>query len=288
MSKSSELAEKAERFGLTRVGARPPLPTYLKQVWERRDFTLSLARYRIQSENERNRLGMAWVLLRPSFQALVYGTVFGFIMTGASRPDNFVSFLVIGVFSLEFFNSSMNGGAKAIISNTSLVQSLPFPRMVLPLAKVLENLMNFMPTLALMFILAIIFGSRPDWSWFLFIPLVALFTIFNLGVALIFSRITVHFRDLSQLIPFVSRMIFYTSGVFFDPSRLLEGRPPILGTIYDWHPLHNVLSISRGILLEDHQMPVEYWFNFSVWAVVLVTVGTVFFWKAEERYGRAV
>ena len=64
MSKSSELAEKAERFGLTRVGARPPLPTYLKQVWERRDFTLSLARYRIQSENERNRLGMAWVLLR--------------------------------------------------------------------------------------------------------------------------------------------------------------------------------------------------------------------------------
>ena len=162
MSKSSELAEKAERFGLTRVGARPPLPTYLKQVWERRDFTLSLARYRIQSENERNRLGMAWVLLRPSFQALVYGTVFGFIMTGASRPDNFVSFLVIGVFSLEFFNSSMNGGAKAIISNTSLVQSLPFPRMVLPVAKVLENLMNFMPTLVLMFILAIIFGSRPD------------------------------------------------------------------------------------------------------------------------------
>ena len=104
MSKSSELAEKAERFGLTRVGARPPLPTYLKQVWERRDFTLSLARYRIQSENERNRLGMAWVLLRPSFQALVYGTVFGFIMTGASRPDNFVSFLVIGVFSLEFLD----------------------------------------------------------------------------------------------------------------------------------------------------------------------------------------
>jgi teichoic acid transport system permease protein len=82
-------------------------------------------------------------------------------------------------------------------------------------------------------------------------------------------------------------MIFYTSGVFFDPSRLLEGRPPILGAIFDWHPLHNVLSISRGILLEDHQMPVEYWFNFSVWAVVMVSVGTVFFWKAEERYGRA-
>src|SRR5699024_11635633 len=97
MSKSSELAEKAERFGLARVGARPSLPSYLQQVWERRDFTVSLARYRIQSENERNRLGMAWVLLRPIFSACIYGLVFGFILAG-SRPPNFLSFVVIVVF----------------------------------------------------------------------------------------------------------------------------------------------------------------------------------------------
>lgn len=281
MSKSSELAEQ---YGLARVGARPSLPSYLMQVWERRDFTLSLARYRIQSENERNRLGMAWVLLRPIFSAAVYGLVFGVILAG-SRPPNFVAFVVIGVFLLEFFNSSMNGGAKSIISNASLVQSLPFPRMVLPLAKVLECLLNFIPTLLLMVAITMFNGARPSVEWLLFIPLLVLFTLMNAGVALIFARITVHFRDLSQVIPFVSRMIFYTSGVFFDPQRILANFPQ-WEALYNWHPLHNVLSIARGILLSEYDIPWSFWGHLVIWSIGLLAVGVVFFWKAEERYGR--
>ena len=144
-----DMAKLAAEHGLDRVGGRPSLPAYIKQLWKRSDFTLTLARYRIQSENERNRLGMLWVVLRPTFSAIIYGVIFGVILGGAGmRPDDFVPFVVIGVFMLEFFNSSMNGGAKSIISNASLVQSLPFPRIVLPIATVMQNLLNFMPTMA--------------------------------------------------------------------------------------------------------------------------------------------
>lgn len=278
------MPELAAEYKLSRMGARPPLTTYLRQVWQRRDFTFTLARFRIQSENERNRLGMLWVVLRPIFTACVYGLVFGFIL-GGSRPDNFVPFLVIGVFSLEFFNSSMNGGAKSIIKNASLVQSLPFPRMVLPIAVVLQNLLNFIPTMLLMFVLTMLFGARPDWTWFLFIPLVFLFSLFNQGVAFIFARLTVHVRDLSQFVPFISRIIFYTSGVFFDPRTVLEGYPT-LAAIYQWHPLHQILAMGRGILLDEYEIPWDYWWMFAIWAVVVLAVGIVFFWKAEERYGR--
>lgn len=278
------MPELAAQYSLSRVGARPSFFRYLHEVWVRRDFTFSLAKFRIQSENERNRLGMLWVVLRPILSALVYGLVFGIILAGA-RPENFVPFLIIGVFLLEFFNSSMNGGAKSIISNTSLVQSLPFPRMVLPVAKVIENLLNFLPTLALMFVLTMLWGSRPHWDWFLFIPLIALFYMFNQGVAFLFARITVHLRDLSQLIPFISRMIFYTSGVFFNPADVLEPYPT-LAAIYEWHPLNEVLSIARGLLLDEYAVPWDYWWKLAIWSVVVLVVGALFFWKAEERYGR--
>ncbi len=282
-----DMAKLAAEHGLERVGGRPSLPEYVKELWQRSDFTLTLARYRIQSENERNRLGMLWVVLRPSFSALIYGIVFGFIMSGVgARPADFVPFVIIGVFSLEFFNSSMNGGAKSIIQNASLVQSLPFPRIVLPIATVLQNLLNFMPTLALMIILAMIWGSRPSWEWLLFIPLVLIFWIFNQGIAFIFARITVHFRDLSQVIPFISRMIFYTSGVFFNLNDMIQRVAPGWQAFADWHPLNNVLAISRGILMKNMSVPYEYFFNLSVWAVVVFVFGFVFFWRAEERYGR--
>ena len=104
-----DMAKLAAEHGLDRVGGRPSLPQYIKQLISRSDFTYTLAKYRMQSENERNRLGMLWVLLRPPFSALIYGTVFGVIMKGATaRPDDFAPFVVIGVFILEFFNNSMN------------------------------------------------------------------------------------------------------------------------------------------------------------------------------------
>lgn len=277
-------AELAAKYSLKRVGARPSLWNYLREVWRRRDFTFSLALYRIRSENQRNRLGMLWVLLRPSFSALIYGLVFGFILAG-SRPHNFVPYLVIGVFSMEFFNNSMNLGGKSIINNVQLVQSLPFPRAVLPIAKVMQNLINFVPTLVLMLLIAIFGGARPHVTWLLLIPLLVLFWVFNQGVAFIFARLTVHLRDLSQVTPYISRMIFYTSGVFFDPQPRLEGRP-VLSAIFDWHPLYEVLSLARGIILEEYSIPWDYWWRFGIWAAVVISFGTWFFWKAEERYGR--
>lgn len=278
------MSDFAAEHSLDRVGARASFFAYMREVWRRRDFTVTLARYRMRSANERNRLGQLWVLLRPSFSALIYGLVFGFILAG-SRPPNFVPYVIIGVFMLEFYNSSMNGGAKSIISNTALVQSLPFPRMVLPLAKVLEEFFNFIPTLLLMAILVMIGGDLPNLQWLLMIPLVALFAILNTGVALVFARLTVHFRDLSQFTPFISRMIFYTSGVFFNPLTLVEGRP-ILKAIFDWHPLFEVLSLGRGILMGAYEIHWNYWWHLSVWAFGMLIIGTIFFWRAEERYGR--
>ena len=282
-----DMAKLAAEHGLERVGGRPSLPEYVKQLWQRSDFIFTLARYRVQSENERNLLGMLWVILRPTFSALVYGVVFGVIMAGAGvRPDNFAPFVIIGVFILEFFNSSMNGGAKSIIQNASLVQSLPFPRIVLPIATVLEKLIHFLPTLLLMVVLAMLFGARPSWEWFLFIPLVILFWIFNQGVAFIFARVTVHFRDLSQVIPFISRMIFYTSGVFFELKEMIGKVAPGYEGFADWQPLYNVLAISRGILMVGQSVPYSYFWHLAIWAAVIFAVGFVFFWQAEERYGR--
>lgn len=283
-----DMSKLAAEHGLEQVGGRPSLLEYVRQLWQRRDFTLTLARYRMQSENERNRLGMLWVILRPSFSAIIYGVVFGLILKGAvARPPDFVPFVVIGVFTLEFFNSSMNGGAKSIIMNASLVQSLPFPRIVLPIATVMQNLLNYIPCMALMIVISVFYGARPSLTWLLFIPLLILFWIFNQGVAFIFARTTVHFRDLSQVVPFISRMVFYTSGVFFDINRMIDAmNKPGLQAFADWHPLNNVLAISRGILMPSMEIPYHYFFSLSIWAVAVFVFGFVFFWLAEERYGR--
>ena len=142
----------------------------------------------------------------------------------------------------------MNNGAKSITGNGALVQSLAFPRITLPVSTVIQNLMTLVPMLAVMFIYILILGAPISVEWLLIIPLVAIFTVFNMGIALIAARLTVHVRDLTQLLPLVTRILFYTSGVLFAIDRILKHHPWAV-RLFDFHPLHEILSIARGILM---------------------------------------
>ncbi|HJX77031.1 ABC transporter permease [Glutamicibacter sp.] len=279
------VAEEAEKYGLHRVGARPSLVDYLKQTWSRREFIYELAKARVQSQNDRNRLGMIWVVLKPTFNALMYGMIFG-VLQGANKPPEFPVFVVIGVFLFEFFTTSMNGGAKSITGNTALVQSLAFPRLSLPVAQVTQNLLTLVPMLGVMFLYALILGTTPKWSWFMIIPLVLLFSVFNMGVALICARITVHIRDFTNILPLIGRVLFYTSGVLFSVDRILNQWPWMIA-VFDFHPLYQTLSIARAMIMNDSPYDPMAWLIVGAWAIATLAFGLIYFWKAEERYGRA-
>lgn len=278
------LAEYAAANGLHRVGARPPLGTYLAETWQRRDFLFTMARSRLRAGFEKNRLGVVWLVLRPTLNALIYGLIFGVIQGGA-RPPDYPAYVIIGVFLFEFFSRSMNDGSKSITGNRALVQSLAFPRLTLPLAEVVEHFLSLMPMLGVMFLYLMILGDYPRWEWLLLIPLLAVFSVFNAGVAMVGARLTVHIADLTQLLPFISRILFYTSGVLFDVNRLLANHPKLVA-LFDFHPIYQVLQIARGSLMAERTYDPMFWVYLSVWAVAIFVFGLLFFWVAEERYGR--
>lgn len=277
-------ADLAAQHGLKRVGARPRFWRYLAEAWKRREFVLAMAQFRLRADLERNRLGVLWLVLQPALNALIYGTIFYFLQ-GDRRPVDFAAHVVIGVFLFQFFSRSLTQGAKSITGNQSLVQSLAFPRITLPLGEVLEEFLSFLPSVALLLVILPFFGHWPTWEWLLMVPLLALFTLFNSGVALFAARLTVHVRDLTQLLPFVSRILFYTSGVLFDVSRIFD-KSPIIVQLYDFHPLYQVLQMARAVLMGGHAYDPMYWVYFSAWSVVMFVTGLLFFWVAEERYGR--
>ncbi|QGG42200.1 ABC transporter permease [Aeromicrobium yanjiei] len=282
-------AEDAARAGLIKVGGRPPLKTYVAEVWRRRIFIFSMARFKIESENQQNSLGMFWVILKPLLNALVYGAIFGFLIGTEGRPDHFVEFLIIGVFLFEFFAQSWTSGGKAITSNAALLQSLAFPRMALPLAAVTQRFLQFLPTIAIMLVFLVISGGfgAIEVQWLLIVPLLALYYLFNCGLALITARLSVHWRDLNNFLPFLTRFFFYTTGIFFSIEKRFADHPTLV-KITDAQPIHEFLSIARSLLLQgpDYHVDNRYWLFVTLWSLGLFAFGVWFFWRAEERYGR--
>lgn len=270
--------------GLFEVAERPKLSAYLSEAWKRRAFAWQLAKYRLVADLFQNRLGVLWLVLKPLSLVLVFGTIFTFVISGPARPANFLPFLIIGVFVFEFFSGCFGAGSKAITANAKLVQSLGFPRILLPLSVVLEQAMRMIPVVALLYILLLALGEPPSPAWLLLVPILFLMASFNFGVALIVARLSTHARDVQQIIPIINRVLFYATGIFYSVDGALANYPTLLN-IAHLLPTYEFVSLSRTVLLPDHSVALLVWIAAPIWAVVTVVVGTVFFWRAEARYG---
>jgi teichoic acid transport system permease protein len=290
----SEYEAIARDADLVRIGARPTLPRYLAEAWRRRRFAMTLAKYRIQADNEQNRLGIAWVVLRPLLNAVIYGVIFGVILGTASRlgpPGStapspaFIPWLIVGMFIFDFFSDSFGDGSKSLIKGNALIKSLSFPRILLPISSVLQSLFELIPLVIVMLAIVLAFGEPVTWNWLLVIPTLALMTLFNTGVALIGARITSHFRDFTQFLQFITRIMFYTTGVFFSLESYLSTQPALL-FLARLNPVHDYIALVRYALVENSTYDPIFWVIGSIGAVVVFVFGVVYFWLAEEKYGR--
>lgn len=278
------VAAYAEANGLKRMGARPTFWSYLKETWERLDFAIALSTFTNDAANARNRLGKWWNILLPTIQAGTYGLIFGFIL-GDSRPDNFLPFLFTGVFLFAFMSGSFYAGSSAITSNSGLVKSLSFPRALLPISSVISQFMYLLPQVAILLVTVGLVQRHIDWEWFLLIPILVLMAIFSVGLAMIAARLTAQVRDLGKLVPFFTRIAFYVSGIFFSVDAALRNHPQIFA-IVKWNPVYDYIELARGALVDGYEMSNELWIAAVVWAFGTLIIGLVFFWRAEEEYGR--
>jgi teichoic acid transport system permease protein len=278
------LADYALKHGLSQVGVRPKFFEYLGQVWDRRDFAFTMSLYASEAQNARTRLGRWWLVLLPSLQAFAYGLVFGLIL-GDLRPANFIPFLITGVFLFSFFSGSFSAGAKAITSNTGLLRTLSFPRILLPLSAVIREFINFLPQLALLPLVMVMFGQDITWDWLYLIPIAFLMFLFSTGLAMISARLKVQVKDLGKLVPFITRLMFYSSGIFFEIERIFAGYPELLAIVM-LNPVYDFISLARGALVNDMEMTPFLWIVSSIWSVGVFVFGVLYFWRAEARYGR--
>ncbi|CAL9657869.1 hypothetical protein SUDANB9_06826 [Streptomyces sp. enrichment culture] len=284
-------ARLAAKYGLSVSGARPSLVEYVRQLWGRRHFILAFSQAKLTAQYSQAKLGQLWQVATPLLNAFVYFAIFGLILdAGRGMPkDVYIPFLVTGVFVFTFTQSSAMAGVRAISGNLGLVRALHFPRASLPVSFALQQLQQLLASMIVLFAVVIGFGSYPSLSWLLVVPALVLQFLFNTGLALIVARMGAKTPDLAQLMPFIMRTWMYASGVMFSIPIMLEDKPAWLADVLQWNPAAVYMDLIRFALIDGYgseNLPPHVWAVALGWAVVLAVGGFVYFWKAEERYGR--
>ncbi|MCZ2523718.1 ABC transporter permease [Streptomyces sp. NPDC059506] len=284
-------AALAEKYGLSVSGARPGLAEYVRQLWGRRHFIRAYASARVTAQYTNARLGQLWQVMTPLLNAAVYFLIFGVLLGSKRGIENYVAYLIIGIFIFTFTQSSVLAGVKAISGNLGLIRALHFPRASLPVAFTLMQLQQLLISMAVMLVIVLFTGEVPAWSWLLIVPALLLQSVFNVGLALGMARLGSKMTDLTQLMPFILRTWLYASGVFYSIRAVLEKHdlPWIVHLLLELNPAAVYIDLVRFALIDSfgrNELPPHVWAVAVGWALVAGIGGFLFFWKAEESYGR--
>lgn len=272
--------------GLSPVGIRPSLGEYISQLWGRRHFIWMDARHRMLSQNSRNRLGSAWLLLRPLMDAAFYFLIFGVVLNvQRAGIDNYGAYIIIGVLMFRATSTSISSSPAILASGKVLIRAFSFPRAAIPISAVLrDGLQMFWAVGAMLVMIAALPPHElPTLTWLLAAPILALQWILNLGISFIFARVGFYFPDMSQLMSFVSRVLMYSSGVIFPINLMITN--PIALDIIEANPVFQMVSMYRTVLMDGAVPPVESWMILAGWAGGLILFGFLFFWQGEASYG---
>ncbi|KMS90937.1 MULTISPECIES: ABC transporter permease [Streptomyces] len=286
-----DLAALAARHGLSVSGARPTLPEYVRQLWARRHFISAFATAKLTSQYSQAKLGQVWQVMTPLLNAAVYYFIFGVLLGTKHNVPDYVPFLVTGVFIWTFTQSSIMAGTRAISGNLGLVRALHFPRAALPISFALQQLQQLLFSMVALIVILLCFGVPVSASWVLALPALALQFTFNAGVSMVLARMGAKTPDIAQLMPFVLRTWMYVSGVMWSIDKLADkdDLPHFVTVLLEINPAAVYIDLMRFALIDSFhasQLPPHVWAAAIGWALAAGIGGFIYFWKAEETYGR--
>ncbi|GLX53491.1 transport permease protein [Streptomyces hygroscopicus subsp. hygroscopicus] len=288
---ADDLKALAARHGLSVSGARPSLPEYIRQLWDRRHFITAFATAKLTAQYSEAKLGQVWQVMTPLLNAAVYYFIFGVLLGTKRGVPDYIPFLVTGVFVWTFTQSSIQVGTRAISGNLGLVRALHFPRAALPISFCIQQLQQLLFSMAALVVILLCFGVPVSVSWVLVIPALFLQFTFNAGVAMIMARWGAKTPDIAQLMPFILRTWMYVSGVMWSIDKLTKNDhlPHVVTVLLQTNPAAVYIDLMRFALIDSfhaRQLPPHVWPIAVGWALLAGVGGFIYFWKAEETYGR--
>ncbi len=282
-------AELAAKYGLSVSGQRPSLPSYTRQLWSRRHFIVSFATARLVAMYTAAKLGQIWQVMTPLLNAAVYYLIFGLLLGTNRGIPNFIAYLCTGVFVFQFTQSAVLAGTRSITDSLGLIRALHFPRACLPIAFTVIQLQQLLFSMGVLGVIILATGEPLTLRWLLVVPVLLLQSVFNAGLALFMARIGSKTTDMAQLMPFVIRTWMYLSGVFWAVTTFTAKAPHWVATILNMNPaliFNDLMRYAMMTSVPASSLPHHVWLIIAGWAVLFGLGGYVFFWRAEEEYGR--
>jgi len=253
----------------------------LRELAQYRDLFWVLAYRDLRVRYAQTFLGFLWAFIQPAATILILTLVFGKALKIDTGGVPYPLFAVCGMVGWTYFAFVMQQSGQSIIASQQMIKKIYFPRLVIPLSKALVGLVDFGVTILLLLLMVFWYSYYPSPN-IIWLPLfVMLIIIYSLSVGILLSALSIRYRDIQHIIPFMTQIGLYLTPVAYPAEFIIKAIPPWLSVIYFLNPMAGIVEGLRWSLLGTSIPTIYYLYSFLM--VILLFIGSLFYFKKVER-----
>ena len=258
------------------------------ELWQYRDLAAMFVRRNITTQYKQTVLGPLWYLVQPVLTVVMYMFVFGGIAKISTDGLPQPLFYLSGVCLWGYFSDCLNRTSNTFVDNAGIFGKVYFPRLIVPIANVISNLVRFGIQLGLFLIVYLVYqlfvmpGQIHTNIYALLFPLlVVMLAGLALGFGILFSSLTTKYRDLQLLLSFFVSLWMYATPIIYPMSTVTNSYAKLAMSL---NPLTGIVEAFRyGVLGVGNFSWGLLAYSF-VFMVVLLLVGVVLFNRVQRSY----
>lgn len=262
----------------------------LKEIWQYKDLVWMLVKRDFTLIYKQTILGPAWVVIQPLLTTLIFTVIFGNIAGLPTDGMPKFMFYMGGNIAWQFFAHCLTTTSNTFVTNRPLFGKVYFPRLCMPIATVISQLINFFVQFALFVGFVVYYALQPNavvnpnWRLILLTPLMLLqLGMLGLGFGIIVSSMTTKYRDLALLVSFGVQLWMYATPVAYPASLIAEKAPQVLG-IYMLNPMTPLIELFRSAYLGSACYYLNYYWLSIAMTILIFVVGVILFSRVEKTF----
>lgn len=246
------------------------------------DTIIVLTQKELKVRYKHHILGYFWSISNPLTYALIYYITFKLIMK--VKVDQFPIYLITGLFPWQWIANSAGVGPMTFIGNASLIKKVNFPRYLISLVVVFQDMIHFLISIPIIVIMLYIYNKSPHWTWLIGIPLMcAIQVAYTYALNLILATTNLFFRDIEKLTQMLMTFIFFFTPIVYKPEMVPEKYQIFLYL----NPAASLIISWREVLLNGK---LDF-FNISIataWALVFALLAQLAYKKLSWRFAEVL
>lgn len=254
-----------------------PFSIDFRELYQYRELLWSLAFRDLKVKYAQTIIGFVWAIINPLLTMLLLTFVFGKVVNVDTDGIPHPVFTMIGLVAWTYFSSLVSDAGNSILNNQNMIKKIYFPRLILPLSKAISGLVDFGISLVLLIALMLYYGVMPTHN-IVYIPIfVGLILLFGMTAGIWVSALTVRYRDVKFVIPFVLQLGVYASPIAYAMSAV----PSEYLVYFKINPLVGVIEGFRWCLVGTSSPDQYIWWSIVV-VIVMFVLGIIYFNKVEK------